>query len=57
MSLPIAAVGPLNVLTKPIFTLFCWAGAGITAITVRMAAPTATYLNITTSRNTNSEGY
>ncbi len=28
MSLPITAVGPLNVLTKPIFTLFCCAGRG-----------------------------
>ena len=28
MSLPMAAVGPLNVLTKPILTVFCWAMAG-----------------------------
>src|SRR5262245_30969403 len=31
MSLPITAVGPLNVLTKPIFTDFCWAEAGAAA--------------------------
>ena len=28
MSLPITAVGPLNVLTKPILTGFCCATAG-----------------------------
>ena len=30
MSLPIAAVGPLKVLMKPILTVFCWAEAGCT---------------------------
>src|SRR5262245_45220403 len=33
MSLPMTAVGPLKVLTKPIFTLLCWAGAGAAAST------------------------
>ena len=28
MSLPMAAVGPLNVLMKPILTVFSWAAAG-----------------------------
>jgi hypothetical protein len=28
MSLPMAATGPLNVLMKPILTLFSWATAG-----------------------------
>jgi len=38
MSLPITAVGPLNVLTKPIFT-GCWAPAGATPSATSAAVP------------------
>jgi hypothetical protein len=58
MSLPITAVGPLNVETKPILTLFCCAGAGIAASTDRTAAPPTTVLNnITPSQITDVYGY
>src|SRR5262245_26509432 len=38
MSLPITAVGPLNVLTKPIFT-DCWAAAGAVESAASAAVP------------------
>ncbi len=44
MSLPITAVGPLNVLMKPILTAFCWAEIGLadsTSTPPRTAAPVA----------------
>ena len=40
MSLPITAVGPLNVLIKPILTVFCWAIAGPAASASAAAART-----------------
>ncbi len=38
MSLPITAVGPLNVLTNPIFT-DCWATAGAAPSAARATVP------------------
>ena len=40
MSLPITAVGPLKVLTKPILTFFSWASAGQVASANAVAAKT-----------------
>ena len=37
MSLPIAAIGPLKVLTKPILMVFCWATDGAATIAARAA--------------------
>jgi hypothetical protein len=38
MSLPIAATGPLNVLTKPILMVFCWATTAGAAANAAIAA-------------------
>ena len=43
MSLPMAAVGPLNVLMKPILTVFCWAMAGPATSASAAAAAIALY--------------